>query len=164
MLNQFYFVYENGEGPASPKMVFLNSFHHKTSYLQDFNLYFPLQIKNEYQFKFLPFLVPNDMNSLYLNIFREIYKIKLLPKTDLRGTKIVVSQGKKFSVPLFEKIVVETKKPQSGSISKRTKLTDKEKQNKIKEQNKKFYLSNKEIKKEKENLRYKKKKENEKLD
>ena len=158
MVNQFYFVYEYN------KMIFLNSFHHKTSYLQDFNFYFPLQIKNEYQFKFLPFLVPNDMNSLYLNIFREIYKIKLLPKTDLGGTKIVVSQGKKFFVPLFEKIVVEKKKPQSGSISKRTKLTDEEKQDKIKERNKKWYLNNKETIKEKSNLRYKKKKENENLD
>ena len=156
MVNQFYFVYEND------KMIFLNSFHHKTSYLQDFNLYFPLQIKNEYQFKFLPFLVPNGMNTLYLNIFREIYKIKLLPKTDLGGTKITINQGKKFFVPLFEKIVIEKKKPQSGS--KRPKLTDEEKQDKIKERNKKWYNNNRETIKEKSNLRYKKKKENEKLD
>jgi len=65
---------------------------------------------------------------------------------------------------LFEKIVVEKKKPQSGSISKRTKLTDEEKQDKIKERNKKWYNNNRETIKEKSNLRYKKKKENEKLD
>ena len=56
------------------------------------------------------------------------------------------------------------KKPQSGSISKRTKLTDEEKQDKIKERNKKWYNNNRETIKEKANLRYKKKKENENLD